>query len=72
MVGFNPFKTAVPFEGQLRTNHLEFERFVPKAGLQFFTGLALLGASDDYRRPTARTDACGNGIKIGVRRKLVS
>ena len=31
----NPFRTAVSFWGQLGTNYLEFECFVPKTGLEF-------------------------------------
>ena len=31
--GVNPFRTAVQFRGQ---NHLEFDWFVPKTGLQYY------------------------------------
>ena len=31
----NPFRTAVPFWGQLGTDYSEFECLVPKTGLQF-------------------------------------
>ena len=31
----NPFRTAVSFWGQLGTNYLEFEWFVPKTGMEF-------------------------------------
>ena len=34
----NPISTAVSFWGQLGTNYLEFERFVPKTGLEFSKG----------------------------------
>ena len=31
----NPFRTAVSFRGQLRTNYLEFDWCVPETGLEF-------------------------------------
>ena len=48
LLGLNPFRTAVSFWEQLRTNYSEFEWCVPKTRLEFLLTGQILPSSDEF------------------------